>query len=386
VCILPAAIAQDFTQRGTIEYRGLLFPQDAANDRANTVGEAVFRYEFSKLILPGVRLFGTTETRVDTHHQVERRFFVNFSDRTNQRPPFNIRRASIVFGKGPLTVELGKQLIRWGKADILNPTDRFAPRDFLSVVDTDVLGVLAGRATLEIGSDTLELVVQPRFTPSRMPLLNQRWAVLPFAVEEGETRYPGGPQYGLRWNHIGRGFETSVSFFDGHHHLPLFSGLPVERFFPNLRTVGADAAMPLPWFTVKAEAAWFTTKTPQADEYVLHVWQLERQVGELSLVGGYAGEWVTRRRNPFGFTPDRGLARAFLGRAGYTIDSRRSVASEWAVRENGDGVWGRFEYSQSFGQHWRAIGGFTLIRGDTADFLGQYRRNSHVFLTFRYSF
>jgi hypothetical protein len=357
----------------------------------------MFRYEFSKLILPGVRLLGTTETRVDSHHQVERRFFVNFSDRTTQRPPFNIRRASILFGKGPLTVEVGKQLIRWGKADILNPTDRFAARDYLSVVDTEFLGVLAGRATVEHGPDTLELVIQPRFTPSRMPLFNQRWTVVPeplrgLAIQDAGARYPGGPQYGVRWNHLGAGFETSVSFFDGYHHLPLFAGVAtngsvaVERFYPKLRTVGADAAVPLPWFTVKAEAAWFTSKTPQADEYVLHVWQLERQVGELSLVGGYAGEWVTKRRNPFGFTPDRGLSRAFLGRAGYTIDTRRSVASEWAVREDGDGAWGRFEYSQSFGQHWRAIGGFTLIRGDTADFLGQYRRNSHVFLTFRYSF
>ena len=31
-------------------------------------------------------------------------------------------------------MEAGKQLIRWGKTDILNPTDRFAPRDFLTVL------------------------------------------------------------------------------------------------------------------------------------------------------------------------------------------------------------------------------------------------------------
>ncbi len=33
--------------------------------------------------------------------------------------------------------------IRWGRADILNPTDRFAPRDFMNVIDPDFLPVLA---------------------------------------------------------------------------------------------------------------------------------------------------------------------------------------------------------------------------------------------------
>jgi hypothetical protein len=174
--------------------------------------------------------------------------------------------------------------------------------------------------------------------------------------------------------------------------LPLFEGttstegIRVQRFFPKLRMFGADAAIPLPWFTVKTEAGWFLSKTPQADEYVLHVWQLERQFGELSLVGGYAGEWVTKRRNPLDFAPDRGLARSFLGRASYTIDPRRSVATEWAVRQDGEGVWTRFEYSQMYRQNWRVIAGFTVVRGDNGDFLGQYRRNSHGFLTLRYTF
>jgi hypothetical protein len=46
----------------------------------------------------------------------------------------------------------------------------------------------------------------------------------------------------------------------------------------------------------------------------------------------------------------------------------------------------RFEYSQLFGQHWRATGGIAWIRGDMDDFLGQYRRNSYGSLALRYSF
>ena len=60
--------------------------------------------------------------------------------------------------------------------------------------------------------------------------------------------------------------------------------------------------------------------------------------------------------------------------------------SEAAIRQNGDGVWVKSEYSQLFGQHWRATLSFTLIRGDSRDFLGQYARNSHGLLVVKYSF
>jgi hypothetical protein len=49
-------------------------------------------------------------------------------------------------------------------------------------------------------------------------------------------------------------------------------------------------------------------------------------------------------------------------------------------------VYAKAEYSQAFGQHWRATAGFAVVRGDAADFLGQYRRNSQAILTLRYSF
>jgi hypothetical protein len=56
------------------------------------------------------------------------------------------------------------------------------------------------------------------------------------------------------------------------------------------------------------------------------------------------------------------------------------------TRQDGAGTWLRFEYSQTYGRHWRATGGFTWIRGEAADFLGQYHRNSYASLTLRYSF
>ena len=308
---------------------------------------------------------------------------------------------SAAYSRGGLTVEAGKQFIRWGKADLLNPTDRFAPRDYLRVVDNEFLAVSAARLTYERSSNTVELVWVPRFTPSRIPLVNQRWVVLPgevpadLRISDLGARYPGGPQFGARWNHVGRGLEYSACFYEGFQHLPLIEARAASRYppaaeflrtYPKLRLYGGDAAWPLPWFTVKAEAAYFTTPSSQADEYVQYVIQVERHTGEWFLMGGYAGEKLTRRRSPFDFAPDRGLARALLAHAGYNLDTNRSLAFEAAIRQNGKGSWMRAQYSHALGPHWRATVGFTWIRGETGDFLGQYRRNSHASLALRYSF
>ena len=380
--------AQSFTQRGFLDLRTVIYPETAPGDSGRAIAESLLRYEASYRFTPALRLAGALDARADTHLQTERDPRLDWQDRTLRRPALSIRRLSVVYGRGGVTAELGKQFIRWGKADILNPTDRFAPRDFLGVVDNDFLAVTAVRVTIERSGNTLDAVFTPRLTPSRTPLLNQRWTLLPEGVRLPDigSRYPGAGQFGVRWNRVGRGFEHSLSFYEGFNHLPLFDAARFERFYPRLRMFGADAAVPLRWFTVKGESAWFTSRTRQADEYMQYVLQAERQSGEWSVVGGYSGEYVTRRGGRFGFSPDRGLTRAFLGRVSYTIDTNRGVVMETAVRRNGDGAWIRTEYSQAFGQHWRATAGFTLIRGDAGDFLGQYRRNSHALLALRYSF
>jgi hypothetical protein len=395
--LLAAAVAhaQNFSQRGFLETTALFFPQTAPDDSAHAVGEALFRYEaFYKLT--NLRFAGAFDARIDTHQETGRDWGGLWWDRSRRRPLFAVRRLSAVYTRGRLTVEAGKQLIRWGKTDVLTPTDRFAPRDFLNVVDSDFLPVTAARVTYGTQSDTLDLILSPRLTPSRVPLLNQRWAVLPegIPVHELDPAFPGGPQLGARFNHIGAALEYSFSFYNGYDHLPLYNVEPnvalqrvdVQRFYPQLRMYGADAAAPLGPVTLKGEAAYFTSTNPQSDNYALWVLQLERQAGEWTLVAGYAGQITTEHRGAAGFSPLRGFTRAVVAHAGYTIDVNRSLAFETVARQNGRGVYAKAEYSQAFGQHWRATAGFALVRGDAADFLGQYHRNSHAILSLRYSF
>jgi hypothetical protein len=147
---------------------------------------------------------------------------------------------------------------------------------------------------------------------------------------------------------------------------------------------GGDVAIPLKWLTFKGEAAYFSSSTKEADEYALYVLQLGRETSRYNFSAGYAGEAVTAKRTQFLFAADRGLARAFLGRGLYNIDAKRSLALETAARA--EGLWLKSEYTEKWTPHWSGTVGFTLLRGEPTDFLGQYRRNSFFNLSLRYSF
>ena len=402
VLILAVGLrAQTLEQRGFLETRVTGYPQTGVNDSSQAIGESLLRYEAVWRPKPWLKLTAGIDARVDTHRQFDREARLDVEDRGAQRPSLSLRRFSALVHKGNVTVEAGRQFVRWGKTDILTPTDRFAPKDFLSVSTSDFLSIPAARATYDNGTDTIDLVLQFRFTPSRTPLLNQRWTVLPpqvngFAVTDAGARYPGGTEKGIRWNHNAKGFEYALTFYQGFNHLPLFDAalrlaakpaIDVTRYYPDLRQYGGATAIPFHWFTLKAEAAYYQTSNAKMDEFVLYVIQLERIVGEWTFVGGYAGEAVQRdAQNPLLFSPDRGLAKAFLGRTSYNWDANTTLAFDAAVRQNGAGSLVHFEYSRAIGQHWRATAAASWIHGDPSDFLGQYHRNSSGTLALRYSF
>ena len=395
------AAAQTVTQRGFVDASLTSFPQDAPNDTVHNVGDLLIREEVFVKPSSWLQFAGGIDIRANTHDQVDARWRVDVDDRGIKRPALSIRRLSATLSRGPFTLDLGKQFIRWGKTDIVTPTDRFAPRDFLNVIDTDFLPVTGARVGVRVGDDNVELVWLPVFTPSRIPLLEQRWTVTPpgapAAIVTAAPDLPEGSQTGIRYSHVSSRLEYSLAFFDGFNHLPdiepvAFPGPPevgryiVRARYPSLRSYGGDAAIPTPWFTLKAEAAYFTSTTPLTDEYVLYVVQLERQAGEWSFVGGYAGDHVTSQRAVLPFAPDRGLTRAVVARASYTVDVNRSISFETAVRQSGAGGYAKAEFSQAHAQHWRATVSGSLVRGEAGDFIGQYRLNSHLTLAVRYSF
>lgn len=394
----PPEPASPVTRRGFIEAQGRGFSEDAWNETERTVGDVLIREELSVKPTRWLQFAAGVDLRGNSHNQVEDEWRLDRDDRGSLRPRIALRQLTTSIVTSHFSLDLGKQFIRWGRADILSPTDRFAPRDYLNVIDSELLSVLGARAAVHAGSETFEVVWVPRMTPSRLPLLDQRWTFLPpetagLALDDQGAILPGESQRGFRWSHTGR-FEMGLSVFDGFNHLPdLQVGvdpdrgtLAILRTYPRLRTYGGEVSVPTRVATFKAEAAYFTSPTSASEEYVLYVVEAERQVGEWLLAAGYAGEVVTTEMEGFSFAAERGIARSIIGRASYTVNPRRSVAIEGAARQDGRGVYTKGEFSEAFGRHWRLTLAATGIWGEADDFLGQYRRNSHASATLRLSY
>jgi len=97
---------------------------------------------------PWLRAAVGIDLRANSHDQVTDSWALDATDRTVQRPRLSLRRAAVTIARRPFTIEIGKQFIRWGRTDVVTPTDRFAPRDFLNVFDNEFVGVTGVRGVI----------------------------------------------------------------------------------------------------------------------------------------------------------------------------------------------------------------------------------------------
>src|SRR5687768_2580865 len=129
LCCSTAVQAQTFTHRGFAEGRFLLFPQTTGNDDTRAVADGLLREEVfvTPPKWPWLQLSAGIDLRGNSHDQVENA--IDFTDRGVRRPSVSIRRLTGTVRYGRFTADIGKQFIRWARADVINPIDRFAPRD-----------------------------------------------------------------------------------------------------------------------------------------------------------------------------------------------------------------------------------------------------------------
>lgn len=386
-----------FSQRGYVEGRFLGFAQSAPFDPQLGIGDVVLRDDLFVKPTRWLQFSAGAQVRANSYNQVEDEWRVDTQDRGVLRPRISLRRLTAGITTSHLTVDVGKQFIRWGRADILNPIDRFAPKDFVNVLDVEYLPVIGARSSLQLGAETFEGVWLTQMTPSRLPLINQRWTAVPadvapgLVLEDRGSAFPRGAEQGFRWTHSGR-FEAGASFFNGFNHLPDVaaavdgSSLQLTRTYSAIRTFGGEILVPTAIAGIKGETAYFMSPGGRNEEYILYVLELERQVGEWILDGGYVGEIVTSTRPGLTFGAERGIGRSFIGRASYAIGPRRSIAAEAAVRQNGQGFFVRGEFSEALSSRLRVTVSAVGIGGDVGDFIGQYNRNSHASAGMRLSF
>jgi hypothetical protein len=186
----------------------------------------------------------------------------------------DVREAEIVATFRGLELRAGRQVIAWGRADRINPTDVVGARDLrrLNVDDgDDRLGVTTVTASFADGDGVFQALWIPEFRVTEPPLAGP-----PNGLASVDRKPDGASRQGaLRYDRSGDRFDWSLTWASLYDRTP-WLGLQsapgtaprVTRSFPRMEMVGADTATTLGAWGVRAEAAayWhdFAGQTPAA--------------------------------------------------------------------------------------------------------------------------
>lgn len=176
---------------------------------------------------------------------------------------------------GPARLIVGRQIIAWGRADRLNPTDVIGARDYTRLLASDDeqrRGALIAQATYGAGPWTLSALWLPEFRPNRFPVDRSRPGVAVLDDQEVEDR----SQFAARIDHSGGALDWSISYFEGRSRtrdialvpvppaLAKVAAAAVQQQFPQTKVIGADLAGVAGRFGYRAEAAYTLIGGPYA--------------------------------------------------------------------------------------------------------------------------
>jgi hypothetical protein len=199
---------------------------------------------------------------------------------TSLRGPFGdgdatgeLREAFVDLRFERLDVRAGRQIIAWGRADGVNPTDNLSGHDLTLLVPDDAdrrLGTTAIRASYYLGAVSVTGVWLPEFRGHEFALPAPPPGL---AFVREDDQWPGD-QWAVRVEQTGRAVDWSVSYFLGKDMAP---DLGVDVTAPpgillshhRVRVFGADMAATLGQFGLRAEGAYVETEdTRGADPFV----------------------------------------------------------------------------------------------------------------------
>jgi hypothetical protein len=185
---------------------------------------------------------------------------------TSLRGPFGeanavgeVREGFVTWSFSALEVRAGRQIIAWGRADGINPTDNLTAQDLTLLAPDDSdrrIGATALRVTYTRRDISTTALWVPEFRPHRISL--------PAAV--GRLTAPGSEwrpeQVAVRVEQTGRAVDWSLSAFSGHDLSPDLGVRETQLLLAHhpVLAVGGDAAGNLGRFGMRVEAAFVHTR------------------------------------------------------------------------------------------------------------------------------
>ncbi len=205
-----------------------------------------------------------------------------------------------------LDATFGRQIIHWGTADKINPTDNINPLDLEDVLDFGRRrGTDAIRLDYYFGNNfSVEAVAVPFFRPANLPVgiyanllspqdyihLPQGLTMASFTDSLIMPAHNLGNQLNLGFRIKGNvaGFDLSVSYLHGRETLPMIRDLDLtpdmqgntdviaDFYYPRVNIIGADMAGNIAGIGVWAEGAAFMPEEDLTITTRVHTWDLNQ--------------------------------------------------------------------------------------------------------------
>ncbi len=187
----------------------------------------------------------------------------------------NLQEAYLDYYSDMVDVRFGKQIITWGKADELNPTDVLNPQDLSSITEEKSIrktGLLSLRTDWRLKEWELQLVWKLEYDHMKMPDQNSRWGFfrLPGVTELPDPIMPGkqidDTEWAVKLSRTISMYDFSVSYFDGWDNIFTFVPPPQDYsrsepdlFFYRTKMYAFDFAGSIGSIGFWGEGAYFRT-------------------------------------------------------------------------------------------------------------------------------
>lgn len=241
--------------------------------------------------------------------------FRNGYEFNNQISELNLREAYVSAYLGRFDFKLGHQIVVWGRADGINPTDNITPKNMLNRSpdedDKRVANFLL-RALYNAQPVRFEFIWVPVFKPSIVPT---DMIEFPPGIILGDPIYPDASlessAFAAKLNLELAAFDGSLSYFDGNNPFPGISlsppppgppvpGLTISLESYRMRVFGADFSTTVAGsFGLRGEVAYakpfgdyaISAHIPNPD--LRYVFGMDKEFsGNFSIILQYIGKYV----------------------------------------------------------------------------------------------
>jgi len=336
-------------------------------------------------------------------------------EKSNERYTLNLEEAYVTFASDNCDLRIGKQVYSWGYGDAYNPTDNINPQDIVDVGNVEKIGVTSASCTYSAELFTLEAVVVPVFTPSRLPPMDSRWAG---DLSETTAAFaPLTPRFGyavrphrtvanvqfagqLSTSVLLQGWDLALSYYEGFQPVGVFRGavappdVILERVFPKIRETGVGFSTTVGQFEIHGEGAYHDTRDNDKDddyyEYIAGVnYTMDGPPFEfmetVTFVAEYIHEDKRRRkppRNEYTGTGDylRPFPDTVVGKVivKFSEETKLEVS---AVRNLGDDdSFIQPRLTHKFTDNTKVEAGVDIISGKSDTFFGRWSNNDRAYV------